>query len=265
MSPVRSVLTPEPQPLWPYFLLAFSLHVFLVFTLMCLNVLDLFSPRKPLLDVDRSMEVSLVQLKHTDTMPTRATVAPRPKGESEPVAVPKPAPTPPPVQSDLAYQTEEAPPAPQGDPERDAALEEARRKALMDAALADAMEGSRDREATDPSSDATESISTGGAGMRAPPELIKWKAGVEDLFRKNFKPLPTIVAANPGIQCEVNVDFDPASGRVTGYDIHTTSGNSSYDAAAERAVQAVPSIPPPPAQFTDLVGSRLTITFTPPN
>ena len=81
------------------------------------------------------------------------------------------------------------------------------------------------------------------------PELARYRMAIERLFKKNFNPLPTIRAANPDIDCEVNVRIDMNTGRVLSVKMIRTSGNASYDGAAMRAAEAVPQVPLPPERF----------------
>jgi len=255
---IRSVLIPEPQPLTIPLVFAVLLHACVGGSLFAADqVADFFTPRKPIIDLSETVEVSLVQLAHTDAMPTRATVV-----------APPPAP---PKESDLTYIKPDAKPAPRPKAvpdrtsEREALLEELERKRLIQEAL----EGARTRDATDPDSTATESISAGGFGARADPELARYKQSVEEIFIDEFETqkltVKRVADANPGIKAEYNVDFDPETGRVLGWSPYRPSGNPVYDSAVERAIQAITTIPLPPEKYKDTVGSRFTITFFPPS
>ena len=57
---------------------------------------------------------------------------------------------------------------------------------------------------------------------------------------------------------------NPNNGRVTDYSIKTSSKNASFDAAAERAVQAVPSVPLPPEKYKDALNQGFDVRFEPP-
>ena len=107
----RTALVPEPQPLWPALILSLGAHM-LVGGIYVLSVLVMayLGPSKPILVEQDTIQVSL--LAKSD-LPTKAMRAAPPKGA--PTPPPKPVETaPPPVQSDLAIQTEEAPPEEQG-------------------------------------------------------------------------------------------------------------------------------------------------------
>jgi outer membrane biosynthesis protein TonB len=252
---IRSVLIPEAQPLTIPLVFAVLLHACTGGTLVAADyAADFLSPREPIIDLSDTVEVSLVQLKHTDKMPTRATVAPI-------------APAPP-KESDLTYTKPDAKPQPKSVPdrttERTALLEQLERQRLMQ----EAIEGAKTRAATDPDSTATESISTGGVGAHADPELARWMQSARKIFEDEFEiqklTVKRVADADPGIKAEYNVDFDPETGRVLGWSPFRPSGNPVYDAAVERSIQAVSTIPLPPEKYKDTVGSRLTITFLPP-
>lgn len=257
MSARTSVLVPEPQPLWLPLFFAVVLHVTVFGMLVLLDALDLFHGHKPLIDPHHTMEVSLVQVKTTKELPTRATMAPVTAGE-------KGRAKPPPVrQSDLKFEQKRARKSEgQADAKK---MKDALAQIQRQLAIQQALEGAKNREATDPNSKANETIQAGVPGAtRADPALAKYMASVEALFNAQFKPLKPVVDANPGIEAQYNVDFDPKTGKVLRWSPYKPSGNRSYDAAVERAIEAVPTVPLPPAKFTDQVGSRFTITFLPP-
>lgn len=272
-APPSSTLDPPRQPLFLPFLGALLLHGGLVFVFALWSVLCVAS--KPVLDLNRTVEVSFVEMKRAEGLPTIATRTPEPQGvaqpDPQPAAAPEPptpAPEPPPVQSDLVlHQPEPAPvtpapvsPAPPAPPDRSAdrqrALDEARRAA----ALEQARIGSENVEATDPNGTSDRTVNAGGVGNPADPELARWKVRTEALFTSQFNPIQD----DPNLSAVVQVRFDPDTGRVLGSSIRTSSGNASFDAAATRAAAAVTQIDTPPDRFRDIVGSRLDITFEPP-
>jgi outer membrane biosynthesis protein TonB len=252
-----SVLDPAPQPLWLPFLAAIGLHGFGVVAVVLFEVVEW--NRSPVLDLDQTIEVSLFEVKRAPGLPRVATHAPVPAGAPEPQ--PAPAPPPPPVQSDLAVRRPEPEPTRQGavtpQPSREDRLRELRRQALLDAAR----EGATDQEATDPNG--TSNVTRGSGASFGDPRLAAWKERVVERFDQPFEPRPDIVAANPGISAVYRVVFDQDSGRVSSFTVVRTSGNASYDAAVERAIRAVPVIELPPAEFRDVVGRALDITFEP--
>jgi hypothetical protein len=242
---VRSVLVPAPEPLALPILGAVILHVGLVSGLVCAGwVQGLFDTHRPLVDPDQAMEVSMLVLPRTSPVVQRATRAPAQAGES-----PKAAEPPPIRESDLAIQTESAPQT-KGDPKatdlEDQIREMLMRESLM--ALDDAPLGTENR-VNDPSSDSEEMINAAGSGARTDPELARYIASLQKLFNEHFKPLPAIVAANPGLKCQIRVQVNSDTGEVTGYAFVKPSGNPSYDRSAESAVEAVSRIPLPPDKY----------------
>ncbi len=264
--PHRSALSPDPQPLALPLVLAVVMHGFVVVVLVVATWFDWAPERGPIIDLRDTMEVSLVELKHSPDMPTRETVAPVPRGSPEaPRPETPPDAPPPPRQSDLVVPEPEPDPQPQGSPDRTSDRQRVLDELDRERQRREAIEGARDREATDPDSTATETTRAGVGPARGDPELARWQARVEEMFRDEFRPLPAVVSANPGIRAEYYVDFDPRTGRVTGFAPAEKSGNPSYDAAAERALRNIQSIPPPPERFREsFAGRRLLIEFVPP-
>jgi TonB family protein len=256
---VRSTLIPERQPLAFPVVLALFLHVLVAASIACVGM---FTPDpKPILDVE-NIEVSMVVLPRSKGLPDRATRAPPPPvGESTPT----PAEPPLPRESDLVVHRPEAK-ATAGTQNTARDRDRLMRELTMQQLLQDveAPVGEVDRQPTDPNSESDEAINAGQAGLIGDPELARYIAQIEALFMQHFKPLPTIVAANPGIKCSIRVQVDPDTGDVTGYEVVGASGNSSYDGAAERAVQAVARIPQPPEKYKSVAAAGYTIHFAPP-
>lgn len=270
----RSALSPDPEPLVFGLIGSVVLHVLVAATLIVGSVIAAFvAPPKPLMEIE-SMEVSVVMLPHATRAPDKATAAPRTKGDTPLSAdAPKTTEPPPPKESDLAFQdpnakaptpvkpTEEKTAGTQGSAEAD--RQRRIRELMMQQMVDDAAEGEKDRQATDPNSQATERIDLGGSGANADPELARYLAKLRALFMAHFDPLPAVVQANPNLKTVVRVEVDPDSGKVTGYTISKPSGNASFDGAAERAVQAVDSVPLPPEKYKDRLAVN-NITFEPP-
>ncbi|TNE89653.1 MAG: TonB family protein [Deltaproteobacteria bacterium] len=254
----KSALIPEKQSLALPFVASVVGHFGVALIVGVLTLLANMA-RGPILDPNDVMEVSMVVLPKSEKMPERATRAPVPKGEQVPDPTPQPKP---PVESDLKFETEEAPKAegtPDRSADREALMRELKRKQLLDAAAADV--GPVDRDATDPDSTSDEAINTGGSGAAADPELAKWVVKVREIFAKDFRPLPTIVSANPNIRCVMLVKID-GDGNVLARQMHEPSGNASYDGAAERAAAAVSKVPPPPEKYQD-ESHTLRVDFSP--
>lgn len=260
-----TVLRADPQPLFGWVavslfghgaLLAAGLFVTLVGR-SCLT-------SKPIVDPDDMMEVSMVVLPRSDArMPDRAARAPVPKGDPRPDA---PRPTTPPVkQSDLAIHTDAPKPAPKGvsDVERrQQVMAELERQRLLDELL-NAPEGVVDRDATDPNSTSDVAIHALGNASRGDPEFARYIAQVQQMFMKHFKPLPAITQANPGLATTLYIRVD-ASGRITAYEVRAASGVPAFDAAAERAVQEVGLIPPPPPKYLPLAAEGYSVQLVAP-
>lgn len=257
------------------FLGALTLHILAAATAACMGVL--WKPSPTLIQPDEVMDVSLMVMKQSKTsMPEKASHVPHSGAPAPAVqnstapAAPTPAP-PPPNPSDLSFKDKKADAAPAKAKAEEARedlskkREEAMRKLLMEQAVADmnSPEGKVDREATDPNSTSDETIDLGGAGAAGDPELVRYLATLKKLFKEHFRPLPTVVAANPGIKASIRILIDPATGDVTSYEFVKHSKNDSYDRAAESAVQAVPKIPLPPEKYIPRIAGGYVVEFTP--
>jgi hypothetical protein len=221
------------------------------------------------------IEVSLVSLPKTDARMAQMDVAPptlpspvvpdAPAPERDPGTADQGAPEPePPVNpSDLAFREKDAPKEAKGDPDRER-REELRRDLIRQAqrqALLDAAAGTEPSQAGDPDSTTTERIDLGGPGTVADPELARYVQSVRTLFMQNFRPLPTVAQQNPDLVAMIQVRFDPASGSVQTWVWTKKSGNVSWDAAAERAVEAVTRVPLPPEKHAARFADGYTIRF----
>ena len=222
---------------------AVGLHIFVGTTIYCANSIWSWT-QSPLINPDNVMEVSMVVLpKSTTKMVQRTTRKRVAQGD---IKSTQKVPTPP-RNSDLKIHTPEAKSS-QGAPDRSADL-----KRLVDMAKVlsqvDGPDSNQDSTASDPDSNVDTQINVGSIGAQANPELAKYIQTIRDLFHKNFSPLPTIVAANPKIECTIQVRIDLNTGRVLSVKTYKTSGNASYDGAAMRAVEAVSTVPLPPERF----------------
>lgn len=262
MEKLETVLRQRGQPfLRPLLLSVFGHGAVLFVGLLSTLLMNQCSTRKPIIDPTKSIQVAMVVLPKAKTrMPDRAARAKVPKGTS-----PKPTPKPPPVrESDLTIHKPEVVPK-AGDPDRsadrDAALKNLMRENLLENLLAP--DGPRDRDATDPNSDATEAINALGPGVRADPEYAKYIGKIQALFMRNFKPLDAITSQQPNLECVIHVTVDD-SGQVTGQNMVEVSGNPSFDASASSAAAAVTQVPLPPDRFRALMTQGYTIKFHPP-
>lgn len=255
-SVARSTLNPEPQPLTKPVIAAIGLHLALAGLFLVAGLLERLRPPPPPL-VDQSMEVSMLVMKHSNRMPTRATRVRVNRGDTpQKTEAPQPVPV---RQSDLAFNTPEAKKT-QGQPDRSADRARAMRELQMAAALSDFDEADANRDAASPEGSGDETIDLGGTGMRIDPELARYIAQLQRLFNEHFHPLPGITAGRPDMRTRVRLTLD-TSGKITAYDVVGKSGNSSYDRSAESAVQAVSRVPLPPEKYRN---QAFVVEFSPP-
>jgi TonB family protein len=255
-SVARSTLSPAPQPLTYPLLLAVGLHLMVIPAFACAGLLERLRPPPKIVEPE-AMEVSMLVMKKSNRLPTRAT---RPRENRGTTSEKVPSQEPVPVrQSDLALHTPEAKPT-EGKPDQSAERNRAMRELTMAAALSDFDEADSARDASSPDGTGDETIDLGGRGMRADPELAKYIAQLQRLFNQHFRPLPSVVAGNPNLRTRVRIAFDD-SGALTGYDVVNRSGNASYDRSAESAVQAVSRVPLPPEKYRD---QSFVVEFSPP-
>jgi len=247
-------------------------HVVLFLLLYVLPaVLGMFDAPPPPPDV---IEISLVSLPQTDSsmaqMDTHVARAPTPQDLEAPDPVedpgmadqgtPEPADTPNP--SDLAFETPDAQET-QGDPEntRQDTERDAERRRLLREALLNSAEGSADSQAGDPDSTSSERIDLGGQGVRNP-EAARYIEKCKRILYENFNPLPQLRNHKPPYASYIVVRIDVDTGQVQSWSWAQRSGNASWDAAAERAVESVTRLPPPPASVKGLFAGGFKFEFT---
>jgi len=261
-KPARSVLAQrarQPSLLLPLGCSIFG-HGFVVVAAMLFTLLgSLCSPKRPVIEIDQSMEVSIVQKSQTK-MPDRAQRAPVPKGDVAPA--PEPQPAPPPNPSDLVFEKEEAEPEEGYEADRQAMLDALMRQQLLDDL--DAPEGKVDRNVTDPNSTADETINAAAAHAAGDPEVARYKAKISSLMRQHFNPLQAIVSANPEIRCVLMVHADMQSGAIHTVEVFESSGIPAYDEAAKQAAWAVGTFPLPPERFKALFETGYQLNMDPP-
>lgn len=258
----RTVLDPERQSLLLPLAVSIAAHVGVAVTAFVITVIaGYLAPKKPVIDVDRTMSVSMVSLpKSKSNMPERASRTP---DQAAGTATPD-APTPV-RESDLAFQTDTPEPVkgdPNADKKREEMLAEFKRQQMLEDLSAPI--GTTNRSASDPNGTGDFAMS-GTVGDVNDPEYARYIRQIQQLFMQHFQPLASIAQANPDIVCTVQIQVDPATGQVTSYEITKGSGNASYDSAAERATQAVPKIPLPPAKYVGLLSQGYEVNFRPPN
>lgn len=260
-KPVHSVLAPNRKRsmILPLGCSIFG-HGFMVgLALLVTMISSQCSPKKPIIDLDRSMEVSMVQ-KSLTKMPDRAQRAPVPKGTAEPTPEPRPQPNPNP--SDLVFEKDDAIKDVGLDADRQAALDEMARQALLDELL-DAPEGKVDRNVTDPNSTSDETINALMAGAQGDPEYARYTSKIRALVKQNFNPLQAITSANPDIRCVLMVQADMGSGRITSVEITRGSGVAAYDESARQAIYSVGTFPLPPERFKPLFATGYPLEMIP--
>lgn len=259
MSKTRSVLAPERQSLLPGLGCSALLHGGVLLTGLSFSLVTAnCGPRRPIVDLDQTMEVSLIA--RTDLkVPERASRAPVPKGRAEvtedaPVEAPR-------EQSDLVFEKEEAEETEGTDTDRQDALDEIERQRMLEQ-LMNAPDGTVDRAATDPNGTGDVTLNP-GLNARGDPEYAAYIAKVQAIFLQHFQPLGAIVEQNPNLSCKVLVRVDEATMRVLSYEVVQSSGIPAYDAAAERAAAAVTALPPPPERYRSLLADGYTMNFRP--
>ncbi len=251
-----SVLNTRGQSLAFPIVLAMFLHGGAITGLVVMQYLGNLN-RDPILDVE-PVEVSLQLKPKTDRkMEQKATQAPVPKGVQAPTA-PAPDAPPPPKVSEMKLETPKAVEN-KGAPDRSAERQKLLQQLLKQQAIADAVEGAVDQAAASPDSDSTESINATGPGSLADPELAKYEAGIQQLFRDNFRPLPTL----QGMSCVLSIQTDQGTGQIIRYWVSESSGNPSYDSACERSALAVKTIPLPPEKWAARYANGYRIRLKP--
>jgi outer membrane biosynthesis protein TonB len=272
-----SVLSPTPQPLGLAAVASIGLHVggvviFVGWTLLC-------GAGEPVRDLRPAMEIDFALVAQADVMPQVAMRTPTPPSFDKPAPTapaPEPVPAapepPPPRESDLVIHTPEpvpAPPTPVAQTPapaqpRPAPDNSADRQRVIDAAqrledlMNEARVGPRNQAATDPNGNSDITVGS-GSGAVTDVELSRWRATTQARFAEVFSPIQNI----PGLKAVVRVTIDPESGIIRETRVLRTSGNASFDAAAERSATSLFRIDLPPPRYRDIVGSNLDITYEP--
>ena len=124
--------------------------------------------------------------------------------------------------------------------------------------------GPDNRRATSPDGTSSDGFSSSSSGIVGDPEWERYKRQIQVIFDEHFDPLKAIVRANPDLVAVVHVSIDTA-GNVLGHRLVESSGNPSYDRAAEVAAEAVSSLPLPPERFRARTADGFTVIFEPPS
>ncbi|MDP2306839.1 MAG: energy transducer TonB [Pseudomonadota bacterium] len=215
------------------------------------------SSDEPLFKPEDTIQVALSgPPKNVTSMPQKAERAPdAPKAPDLPQAPDTP---PPPNASDMALKTPDAPKV-KGDPNAEKlqkAIDDLKRRAAMDNLTADV--GKVDRLASSP--DGSEDAGSHATSGVNDPELARWTAKAREQVGQNWHPLRSLCLSNPGLEVFISVDLD-ANGNVLGAPtIKKKSGNTSFDEAGRRAVEATGSLPKPPAKYADGLSASMQFT-----
>ncbi|MEQ1500904.1 MAG: cell envelope integrity protein TolA [Myxococcota bacterium] len=253
-----TVLVPERQMLIPYVGCSVLAHGAVILAVVLFTAITGLLPschREPAFH--ESIEISMVALpKSAHNVPDRAARVKRAAGEEKAVE-------PPPVkQSDLVIHDDEPPPV-QGNAEearRQQILDEIERRRMLEDL--DAPDGTQDRNATDPNGAEDLNLAVLGAAARGNPAWARWMAQVQQLIRQHFRP---ITQGQPDLLCKINIKIDESTGAIESWEVAKSSGVLSYDAAAERAIQDIGTLPLPAEELRPLLASEyVTIDFTPP-
>jgi TonB family protein len=264
LTSLRAILRSERASLVPATLGSLAVHAVGLSTLVWLTFLSgllgaLFpfcGHREPL--VEDAIEVSMVALpKSQRNVPDRLARAPRATGVEAPMDEPPPVQT-----SDVVLKVPDAP-RQAGNTEqalREQLLSEIERQKLLDE-LADAPEGAVDRNRTDPDGQTELDIAVLVAGAPGDPAFVKWQEDVRRVLMPHFRPL---TQGRTDLQCVVSIEMEAETGRIVSWEVASSSGDASYDAAAERAVQDAGTLPLPPEKYLPLLSEGVGFRFTPP-
>lgn len=264
MTSLRAILRSDRASFVPAMFGSVAVHVAGVATLLLLTVISgvfaaLFpfcARREPV--VRDSIEVSMVALPKSErNVPDRLARTSRATGEDLPMDE-----LPPVEQSDLLIRKPDAPV--QGGNTEDALREQMvtqmERDRLLDD-LIDAPEGTIDRNRTSPDGQLDLDIAVLAAGAPGDPEYQRWIAEVMQILMPLFRPL---TQGRTDLACLVNIQMDPATGAILEWEVVSPSGVTSFDAAAERAVQDAGSLPLPPEKYLPMLPEGVGIRFVPP-
>ncbi len=245
----RSYLRPEPVPL------GWALPGSVLGHVLVFGGLWAFSTRAPaaerLIDPDDVIEVAMVSLP-SPKVPVpqkamrRAPPPPKPRAAPVPAAIADPSAEPVPA---------DAEPAPEEDrtAAKDELMRQMKREALLDS-LRNAPEGPVDQAAT---TDAGEDGGEGsGQAAVGDAEQARYSEEVRRVFYRDFSPLQD----EAGLETLAWVWVD-ATGRVLRHQVKTPSGDGSFDAAVERAIRLVKTVPAPPEGLVTGGELRLDLVF----
>lgn len=263
MAETRTSLDRHSDPLGVWIVVALFAHVAAASVFVLLGIWAEDVRPKPLIDPDEVMQVAMVSLPKAERLPDKASRAPRPPPAPEP-AKPQPAPEvkPPPKQSNMVHKTEEPDPKPKPAPKEPVVDNMANLLAELDKGptpdeLLDAELGTMDRSASSltGTGDRPASHATVGKGS---PEYNAYVRKLTQLFLAEFRPLGTL--RDTGLKTTVFVTVS-GDGSITARRVSRSSGNPSWDRAAEAAVDAVGRIPLPPESLRARMSEGYNIHF----
>lgn len=207
---------------------------------------------EPLFKPDEVMVVEMAgPPKNVTRLPQKAERAPDPVAGTKGAVEPTPQ-----KQSDMAFETPDAKTKGEqtNNTERERLLADMRRRAMLD--NLDAPVGQVDRAASSP-----DGAGVGGeasAGVHDP-EMAKWVMAARQRVGANWHPLLAICQKEPNLTVVVKVEVEPDGRRSGDPFVGTSSGNTSFDQAALRAVEMTASLPPVPAKYPN--GITASIKF----
>jgi TonB family protein len=264
MTSLRAILRSERASLVPATMGSLAVHAVGLSSLLWVTFLSgllaavfpFCHDQEPL--VKDAIEVSMVALpKSQRNVPDRLARTPRATGAEAPMEEPPPIKT-----SDVVIQLPDAPKQ-AGNTEqalREQMLTEMERQKLLDD-LVDAPEGTVDRNRTDPNGQADLDLAVLLAGAPGDPAFVKWQEDVRRVLMPHFRPL---TMGRTDLECIVSIEMEPGTGRITSWKVAQSSGDPSYDAAAERAVEDAAALPLPPEKYLPLLEGGVGFRFTPP-
>jgi hypothetical protein len=264
MSSLRAILRSDRASLVPATMGSVAVHAVGLSTLVWLTFLSgVFGALFPFCGdhepiVQESIEVSMVALPKSDrNVPDRLARAARATGSEAPMNEPPPA-----RSSDVVLRVPDAP-TQSGNTEqalREQMLMELERTKLLDA-LVDAPEGRVDRNRTDPHGQEDLDLAVLVAGAPGDPAFVRWQEEVRRVLMPHFRPL---THGRTDLACVVSIEMEQETGRIVSWDVVSASGDASFDAAAERAVQDAATLPLPPEKYLPLVAEGVGFRFVPP-
>lgn len=268
MKPTR---TNAEVALGPWVGASFAFHIGLVVVAIVLQKWEINRPPRLLIDPAQSIEVAMVSLPKSQSIPVKATRAPRPSAPTPPPPQETPAPEAPPPKPEVASEVpapiQEAPPEPKPAP-KTSQLSAADQQRIQDEELMmnlddllgpeDADLGAKDRNAASPDGDSNATSSGPQGNPMGDPEYARYINSLTTLFREKFQPLPML--KGKGFSTTVFLEVTD-SGRVTSATLKSSSGDNGWDQAALAATRSVTTIPLPPEKYRDRLAYGFDITF----